>query len=89
LVASNVPNALADPFLELHDGNGATIATNNNWKVNDSGGSQQAEVEATTIPPTDDHESALVRTLVPGNYTAIVRGLNNTTGVGLVEVYSL
>jgi hypothetical protein len=90
LSASNVPNALADPFLELHDGNGATISTNNNWKINDSDGtSQQAEVEATTIPPTDDHESALVRTLAPGNYTAIVRGLNNTTGIGLVEVYSL
>jgi len=89
LAAANVPDALADPFLELHDGNGATIGTNNNWKTSDSGGSQQAEIEATTIPPTDDHESALVRTLVPGNYTAIVRGLNNTTGVGLVEVYSL
>ena len=59
-------------------------------KVRDSdGGSQQAEIEATTIPPTDDHESALVGTLVPGNYTAIVRGKSETTGVALVEAYDL
>ena len=73
--------------MELHDASGTTIATNDNWRTNDSGGSQQAELEATTIPPTDDRESALVRTLTPGNYTAIVRGKNNSTGVGLVEVY--
>jgi hypothetical protein len=89
LTAFGVPGALTDPTLELHDGNGTTIATNDNWKVNDVGGSQQAEVEATTIPPTNDLESALVRTLAPGNYTAIVRGKNNGTGVALVEVYNL
>jgi hypothetical protein len=53
------------------------------------GSSQQAEVEATTIPPTNDLESAVVQTLPPGNYAAIVRGKNNTTGVGLVEGYNL
>jgi len=89
LTAFGVPGALADPTLELHDGNGNTIATNDNWKVNDLGGSQQAEVEATTIPPTNDLESALVRTLTPGTYTAVVRGKNNTTGVAVVEVYNL
>ncbi|HSP45511.1 MAG TPA: hypothetical protein VLO30_05925 [Chthoniobacterales bacterium] len=89
LTAFGVPGALADPTLELHDGNGVTIATNDNWKVNDLGGSQQAEVEATTIPPANDFESALVRTLAPGGYTAIVRGKNNGTGVALVEVYNL
>jgi len=89
LTAFGVPGALADPTLELHDGNGVTIATNDNWKVNDLGGSQQAEVEATGIPPTNDFESALVRTLTPGNYTAIVRGRNGGTGVALVEVYNL
>ena len=88
LTAFGVPNPLADPTLELHDGNGVTIATNDNWKVNDLGGSQQAEVEATTIPPTNDLESALVRTLTPGNYTAIVRGKNGT-GIAVVEVYNL
>jgi T5SS/PEP-CTERM-associated repeat protein len=85
-----VSGALGDPTLELHDGNGATIATNDNWKINDqTGQSQEADIRATTIPPSNDLESALVATLVPGNYTAVVRGKNNTTGVGLVEVYGL
>jgi len=84
-----VAGALADPTLELHDGSGTTIATNDNWKTRPDGTSQQAEIEATTIPPTNDLESALMQTLPPGNYTAIVRGKNNTTGVGLVEAYSL
>jgi hypothetical protein len=84
-----VAGALGDPTLELHDGNGTTIASNDNWKTRPNGTSQQAEIEATTIPPTNDLESALLSTLAPGNYTAIVRGKNNTTGVGLVEVYNL
>ena len=50
---------------------------------------QQAEIIATGIPPTNDLESAIVQNLVPGNYTAIVRGVNNTTGIALVEVYAL
>ncbi|HEX7517856.1 MAG TPA: choice-of-anchor Q domain-containing protein [Chthoniobacterales bacterium] len=79
-----VPNALQDPTLELHDGNGALIAANDNWRSD-----QEAEIIATTIPPSNDLESAIVRDLVPGSYTAIVRGKNNTTGVALVEVYGL
>lgn len=86
---AGVANPLQDPTLELHNGSGATIATNDNWKMRPDGSSQQAEIEATTIPPTTDLESALLQTLAPGNYTAIVRGKNNTTGVGLVEVYNL
>jgi hypothetical protein len=85
-----VAGALGDPTLELHDGSGTTIATNDNWKIDDqTGQSQEAAIRATTIPPNNDLESALVATLAPGNYTAIVRGKNNTTGVGLVEVYNL
>ena len=85
-----VPGRLADPTLGLHDGSGTTLATNDNWKINDqTGQSQEADIRATTIPPTNDLESALIATLAPGNYTAIVRGKNNTTGVGLVEVYNL
>jgi hypothetical protein len=84
-----VAGALADPTLELHNGSGTIIATNDNWKKRPDGSSQQAEIEATTIPPSNDLESALVATLAPGNYTAIVRGKNNSTGVGLVEVYNL
>lgn len=79
-----VSGALADPTLELHDGNGATIASNDNWRSD-----QEAEIMATTLPPTRDAESAIVATLTPGSYTAIVRGKNNTTGVALVEVYQL
>ena len=79
---------LSDPTLELHQGS-MTVATNDNWKMRPDGTSQQADIEATIIPPTNDLESAIVATLGPGNYTAIVRGKNNSTGVGLVEVYNL
>lgn len=85
-----VAGALADPFLELHDASGATLATNDNWKINTAdGSSQQAEIEATTLPPTNDLESALITSLPPGNYTAIVRGTGNSSGVSLVEFYNL
>ncbi len=73
---------LQDPTLELHDSNGATIASNDNWKD-----TQESEIRFTTIPPTDDRESAIVKTLTRGAYTAIVRGKNNTVGIALVEVY--
>ena len=89
LTNSGVTGALPDPTLELHDGNGGIIAANDNWKTRPDGSSQQAEIEATTLPPPNELESALVRSLPPGNYTAIVRGINNSTGVGLVEVYNL
>ena len=79
-----LPGTLGDPTLELHDVNGALIASNDNWRSD-----QEAEIIATTIPPTNDLESAIVRDLAPGNYTAIVRGVNNTTGVALVEAYGL
>ncbi|MEY2558007.1 MAG: hypothetical protein QOE34_1432, partial [Verrucomicrobiota bacterium] len=75
---------LPDPTMELHDGNGMTIATNDNWKD-----SQQLDIQATTIPPPNDLDAAIVRTLVPGNYTAVVRGTNNSTGIALIEVYNL
>jgi hypothetical protein len=59
--------------------------------LGDTGGGnqQQAEIEATTIPPPNDFESAIVRTLGPGNYTAIVRGVNDATAIGVVEIYTL
>jgi uncharacterized delta-60 repeat protein len=84
-----VAGALGDPTLELRDGSGTLVAANDNWKTRPDGTSQQAEIEATTIPPSNDLESALVAAVAPGNYTAIVRGKNSTTGIGLVEVYSL
>lgn len=80
----SIQTPLQDPTLELHDGNGVVIAFNDNWKD-----SQQAAIQATGIPPPNDKGSAILITLSPGRYTAIVRGKNNTTGVGLVEVYKL
>jgi hypothetical protein len=74
---------LADPTLELFQGN-ALVAMNDNWKTD-----QRTEIEATGIPPTNDFESAIVRTLAPGNYTAILRGNGNTTGIAVVEAYNL
>ena len=88
-LSGSVQGVLQDPTLELHNASGTTIASNDNWKVKPDGSSQQAEIEATTLAPTNDSESALVQTLPAGNYTAIVRGKNNTTGIGLVETYNL
>jgi hypothetical protein len=90
LTSSGLQGPLADPTLELHDGNGGTIATNDNWKINDqTQQSQESAVRATTIPPSSDLESAVVATLSPGSYTAVVKGKNGGTGVALVEVYNL
>ena len=77
-------DALADPTLELHDGDGTIITSNDNWRSD-----QEAEILATGLAPSDDAESAIVATLPAGSYTAIVRGSNNTTGIGLIEVYQL
>jgi hypothetical protein len=76
--------ALTDPTLELYDINGSLIASNNNWRSD-----QEPEIIATGIPPSNDLESAILRDLAPGNYTAIVGGVSGTTGVALVEAYAL
>jgi len=69
LASFGVPNPLANPTLELHDANGSLLASNDNWKT-----TQQTEITASGYAPPNDLESAIVRTLAPGNYTAIVRG---------------
>lgn len=79
-----VAGRLADTTLELHDQNGAVIAFNDNWKE-----TQQTQIEATRLAPADDRESAILRQLDPGRYTAILRGKDNSTGIGLVEAYDL
>ena len=81
--ATGAESALADPTLALHNADGAIVGENDDWKEN------EAEIRETGLSPTFDQESALVRTLSPGAYTVILRGANNTTGVGLVEVYNL
>src|SRR5205814_9977623 len=89
----NIPNALANPTLELHDGNGRLIARNDNWQTTIIGGivtnSQVSAIQSSGHAPTQASESAVIANLVPDNYTAIVRGVSNTTGVALVEVYDL
>ena len=88
-----VPNPLADPTLELHNGTGALIGLNNNWQHTIIGGiitqNQVQDIQNSGHAPADASESAIIANLPPGNYTAIVRGVNNTTGVALVEVYDL
>ena len=85
--------ALQDPFLELHDGTGAAIATNDNWRSTQIGGlltsGQSIDLIASTVAPSNDAESAILVTLNPGAYTAVVRGANNSTGIAVVEGYDL
>ena len=89
----NIPNALANPTLELHDGTGALIASNDNWRTTIIGGiitsDQVRDILRSGHAPRDGRESAIIAELPAGNYTAIVRGVNDTTGVALVEVYDL
>ena len=93
LTQYGVPNALANPTLELHDRTGALVASNDNWRTTIIGGiitsNQVRDITNSGYAPGDGRESAIIADLAPGNYTAIVRGFNNTTGVGLVEVYDL
>jgi len=83
LTGSGIPDALGNPVLELHGPTGF-VTMNDNWRD-----TQEAAIQATGIAPTDDLESAIDATLAPGDYTAIVRGNGNTSGVALVEVYDL
>jgi hypothetical protein len=82
LIKSGISDVLFDPVLALHASNGALIFQNDNWRD-----TQQALIQGTVYQPGDDRESAMIQTLQPGAYTAILTGKNQTTGVGLVEVY--
>ncbi len=84
LAAAGVTNPLADPTLDLYDANGAVIRSDDNWRD-----TQEALVRSTGLAPADDAEAAIMRSLAPGNYTAVVRGKDGGTGVALVEVYNL
>jgi hypothetical protein len=79
-----VTGQLADPIIELHDRNGATIGSNDNWKP-----TQSAEIQASGLAPADDREAAIIGNFAPGLYTVVVRGKDNTTGIALVEAYQL
>ena len=84
LAAFGVTGVLPDPVLELHDKDGALIDQNDNWQSDHA-----QEIIDTNIPPSDEHESAIVATLAPGAYTAIVHDAGTAQGVALVEVYIL
>jgi hypothetical protein len=84
LSAFGVSNTLADPTLELRDENGVLISSNNDWQDN---AAQAAQITAAGLAPSNAKESAIAENLPPGLYTVILAGLNNTTGVGTVEVY--
>ena len=79
-----IPNSLQDPILELHNASGTVIALNDNWQD-----TQAAQISATGLAPANPNESAILATLPAGNYTAVARGVASTTGVALVEVYSV
>jgi len=79
-----VSGALADPTLELHDSNGAILAANDNWQD-----TQAVELQGTGLAPSDSREAATLAWLIPGAYTAIVRGNGAQTGIGLIEAYCL
>ena len=93
LTQFGIADALGNPRLELHNGTGALIATNDDWQTTILGGiiagNQVSDIQNSGHAPTEGSESAIIANLQPGNYTAIVRGVNNTTGVALVEVYDL
>jgi hypothetical protein len=82
----DIPNILADPTLDLYDSNGTLLISDDNWKDD---ANQAAEISASGMSPQSDLESAIVTTLAPGAYTAIIAGKNGSTGVALAEVYHL
>ena len=92
LIPFGISNALADPRLELHDGNG-TLAGNDDWQTTQTGGiitsDQSGAIQNSGLAPGNAAESAIMATLPPGSYTAIAQGVNGGTGVGIIEVFAL
>ena len=87
LANAGIPPAtvLNDPVLELHGASGALLSANDNWKESP----QRAQIQGTVLQPTDDREAVILTTLSPASYTAVIRGVGNSTGVGLVELYDV
>ena len=85
LANNGISNPLSDPLIELHNGSGNLVATNNNWAQSPNA----ATIQTHGLAPSDARESALLATLNAGNYTVVLRGVNNVQGIGLVELYDL
>jgi hypothetical protein len=84
LSAFGITDALADPFLTVYDAQGTPISSNDNWESTQ----KQALIDS-GLAPTNSKEAAILTNLQPGNYTAVVSGVNNGTGIGVVEVYNI
>ena len=84
LTVSGLPAAMHDPLLELYDESALPLSGNDNWRD-----TQEAEIEATKLQPSHQRESAMVMSLLPGQYTAVMSGADGGTGVGLTEIYDL
>jgi hypothetical protein len=84
LAAVGVANALLDPHLDLYDVNGTLLASNDNWRDE-----QESEIVESGLMPSDNREAALLTTLSPGAYSAVIRGTTGGTGIALFEVYAL
>jgi hypothetical protein len=84
LSGAGISYPLADPELELHDGNGSLIFRNDNWRSD-----QEAQIVQSGLAPSADQESAIIATLPAGNYSAVVRGVGGSEGVALVEIFAL
>jgi hypothetical protein len=93
LLPFNVNDALGNPTLEIRDASKAVVATNDDWKNTQVGGlitgDQFQEINASGLAPSDDLESAIIADLAPGSYTAIVRGVGDTIGTGVVDAFDL
>jgi Matrixin len=85
LAAAGIGQPLSDPAVELRNASGVILASNDNW----SSGPNASQIQSENLAPSNPNESALQATLNPGSYTAVVRGVNGATGVGLVEIYDL
>jgi hypothetical protein len=86
LAGAGLNNPLSNPSLELRNGDGVLLAANNDWQDNPA---QAAKLVAAGLAPSDNRESGIAMTLPPGSYTALLAGENNSTGIGLVEVYNV
>jgi hypothetical protein len=93
LVSVGITDALGNPTLEIRDGNNTVVATNDDWRITQVGGiitgDQSQEISASGLAPGNDLESAIIANLSPGNYTAVVRGVGNTVGTGVVDAYDM